>query len=267
MICSIYVIRNKVNNKVYIGQTWQTIKKRFNCHKRHAPNKHLESAFNKYGLDSFSIELLGNCYGQEAADYLEISFIEAYKSTNSKYGYNMKEGGAHGKPTLNARLNMSNSHLSNKIITEEDKIWFAIKKMKKEIIEAIKNDNGNNLNEKYNLDRNIIETVKNNDIKYCIGCRNNKLASCFSKTKKCDRCKETNKSYGESDKNILRRKLQYERDKEKIMESRREYMKDPKVIERDKLWRKEYRKKPEIIKQRREYWKRKKEKEKQLVIS
>ena len=59
---AIYTIRNTVNSKIYIGSTWN-LRKRFKTHvdllrtARHF-NKHLQSAWTKYGEDSFAFEVL-----------------------------------------------------------------------------------------------------------------------------------------------------------------------------------------------------------------
>ena len=96
MLCSIYKITNQINGKVYIGQTWVNIQRRFAAHKAtrsHCPK--LLNAFNKYGRDNFIIELITVCGTQETADYWETYFIKKYDSI--VVGYNLKEGGSHGR--------------------------------------------------------------------------------------------------------------------------------------------------------------------------
>lgn len=62
MSSGIYVIRNKENNKIYIGSA-SNINKRFSTHRnnlknnRH-PNIHLQNAWNKYGERSFEFEVV-----------------------------------------------------------------------------------------------------------------------------------------------------------------------------------------------------------------
>jgi group I intron endonuclease len=95
MLCSIYKITNTINNKGYVGQTWKTIQKRFQEHKRPAYKGciHLHNALNKYGRDNFTIELLTVCGTQDTADYWERYFITKYNSIDN--GYNLRNGG-HG---------------------------------------------------------------------------------------------------------------------------------------------------------------------------
>ena len=54
----IYKIENKLNGKVYIGQTVKTVEKRFNQHKNNSNKDYfsqivLYKAFNKYGIENF----------------------------------------------------------------------------------------------------------------------------------------------------------------------------------------------------------------------
>lgn len=110
-----------LNNKIYIGQTWKTIKQRFADHKRPSSKKcrKLYNAFNKYERNNFKVELLTFCSTQEAADYWEIYFIEKYNSINS--GYNLQRGGSKGKASDETKLKLSESHKGKKF-TEEHKM-------------------------------------------------------------------------------------------------------------------------------------------------
>lgn len=61
----IYIIRNKINNKCYVGSSVK-IRTRLNWHynillKKEHPNKHLQSAFNLYGTENFEFIPLLNC--------------------------------------------------------------------------------------------------------------------------------------------------------------------------------------------------------------
>ena len=94
----IYKIINKVNNKVYIGQTSKTIEERFAVHLRHAANKvnrYLYDAMNHYGYENFIVEQLEVCK-KSLLDEREIYWINFYNSNNPDYGYNMTIGGGGG---------------------------------------------------------------------------------------------------------------------------------------------------------------------------
>ena len=96
----IYKITNTVNGKVYIGQTVQTLRKRRNGHladsKRDRPGRaksKIGRAINKYGIDSFSFEVLSAADTQAQLKYLEQHYITEYDSMNDSVGYNLLSGG------------------------------------------------------------------------------------------------------------------------------------------------------------------------------
>lgn len=90
----IYMIRNKINNKVYIGQTididnrWMQHRSRLKCENHE--NKHLQAAYNLYGKDAFEYVLLEEC-NEDELDEKEIFYIQYYDSYNT--GYNKDFGG------------------------------------------------------------------------------------------------------------------------------------------------------------------------------
>jgi len=95
----IYIIRNIINNKIYIGKTSYTIEKRFNKHKLNAQNKinrRLYDSMNHHGYDNFKIEEICTCDNNIDANSIEIYYIDYYNSTNPKIGYNMTIGGDGG---------------------------------------------------------------------------------------------------------------------------------------------------------------------------
>lgn len=91
-VSGIYKIENLINHKVYIGQSKDVIK-RLKEHTRKEDNKHLKNAFDKYGLDKFSFEVIKQTYD---LDYWEMYLINIYHSQDSQYGYNILPGGEGG---------------------------------------------------------------------------------------------------------------------------------------------------------------------------
>ena len=90
----IYLIKNKINDKKYVGQTYN-LKYRWNRHRsdlknnRHH-NKHLQNSWNKYGESNFEYMILERCT-LENIDDREIYWISFYDSKNN--GYNLANGG------------------------------------------------------------------------------------------------------------------------------------------------------------------------------
>jgi group I intron endonuclease len=92
MIGYIYAIRNKINSRVYIGQTIRPISKRFEEHIANTRGEHLKlyRAIKKYGSDNFYIELIEECDSKllNEREIYWISYFNSYKN-----GYNSTPGG------------------------------------------------------------------------------------------------------------------------------------------------------------------------------
>lgn len=85
----IYKITNKINNKVYIGQTTKTISERFQRHKNDALsnrlNTHLAKAIRKYGVENFIIEQIDTAKTQQELTEKEYYWINFYDATHKGY--------------------------------------------------------------------------------------------------------------------------------------------------------------------------------------
>lgn len=97
IIQGIYKITCLADQKVYIGLS-SDIEKRFKTHlsklrHNHHVNAHLQGAWNKYGENNFTFEILELCDNQDQLKSKEIEYISLYNSTNHKYGYNITPGG------------------------------------------------------------------------------------------------------------------------------------------------------------------------------
>jgi group I intron endonuclease len=90
----IYIIRNTINNKVYIGQTRVNVYQRWQEHLRHSKygNQVINRAMKKYGIDKFYIETLEICNINQL-DEREMYYISLYDSTDKSKGYNVSIGG------------------------------------------------------------------------------------------------------------------------------------------------------------------------------
>lgn len=91
----IYLITNDINSKVYVGQTIQSLNKRFNGHccyskSDRSGNMYIKRAIHKYGRSKFHITLLEEC-PINLLNEREKYWISFYNSYNE--GYNLTKGG------------------------------------------------------------------------------------------------------------------------------------------------------------------------------
>lgn len=108
-ICGIYAITNQVNSKVYIGKSI-SIGRRWNEHtsdlnsNRHG-NEYLQNAWNKYGAENFTFELVEEC-DEDTLHLKEIEWINTFSTTTRSYGYNLKSEDESGKLTEETRQHL-----------------------------------------------------------------------------------------------------------------------------------------------------------------
>lgn len=103
----VYIHKNLINSKVYIGQTCN-LSERWRCNGKNYFNSiKFYNAIKKYGWCNFSHEVLYDNLSQEDADKLEKELIEKYDSIEN--GYNLKEGGARGSLSSESLKKMGNS--------------------------------------------------------------------------------------------------------------------------------------------------------------
>ena len=88
----IYKIINDINDKVYVGQTMNTIQQRWTIHKQMSKtySNIIYKAIRKYGIEHFSIVIIEECDNNQL-DERERYWIEYYDSYEN--GYNMTSGG------------------------------------------------------------------------------------------------------------------------------------------------------------------------------
>lgn len=94
MYC-VYLHRNKINNKVYIGQTkfGDNPNRRWMNGEGYNSQPCFYEDIKRYGWDNFDHTILANGLTLEQANSLEKDFIEAYESLNPSLGYNQMMGG------------------------------------------------------------------------------------------------------------------------------------------------------------------------------
>ena len=99
----IYKITNKLNGKVYIGQSIN-IEKRWKQH-INDPGYNIHNAIKKYGKENFSFEVLLECPAEMLNNW-ERDMIALYDCISPK-GYNLTEGGEGYRRSEETRLKMS----------------------------------------------------------------------------------------------------------------------------------------------------------------
>jgi group I intron endonuclease len=117
-IYCIYIHKNKINNKVYIGQTCQKPEYRWNHGKGYERQSYFYSAIQKYGWNNFEHEILKNNLTLEEANYWEEYYIEQYNSTDKKYGYNISFGGNNKKLSEETKEKISKANMGH-LVSEE----------------------------------------------------------------------------------------------------------------------------------------------------
>jgi group I intron endonuclease len=91
----IYKIENKINGKVYIGQTAQTLNHRIGEHLSEAKTKGVRligRALKKYGIESFHISIIDTAGSNDILDEKEI-YWTSFHDSKIPHGYNLTDGG------------------------------------------------------------------------------------------------------------------------------------------------------------------------------
>lgn len=100
---SIYVIQNKINKKIYVGQT-KNFKARKARHKYEAftklNKKPLYQSIRKYGFNSFEFTEIDFASPKDI-DELEMFWIQFFESNKEQNGYNLSDG---GKPLKDPKI-------------------------------------------------------------------------------------------------------------------------------------------------------------------
>lgn len=140
MSAGIYCIKNLINNKVYIGMS-VNVEERWSRHKTLnkiggglESNKPLYLAFQKYGIENFSFEIIEKCSVEELSDR-EKYYIKKYDCCildGHDKGYNLTRGGE-GYLTNNYEQicslwkgGMNQKDIANKLKTDEKTVIRAL---------------------------------------------------------------------------------------------------------------------------------------------
>lgn len=158
----IYIIKNKVNNKMYIGQTTKGFDKRYETNgkewwlKHH--NQYLVKSFKKYGIENFEfLKCYDIAFSQIELDIKEEMYIKLFETCSRNKGYNSRSGGLEYKFNEEAKRNMSKKMLG-----------FDIEKYSEDIVNRYVNNKEDiiRISSSYGVnDSVIVRVLKKNGIK------------------------------------------------------------------------------------------------------
>lgn len=94
----VYMHKNKVNGKRYIGVTSTKPEDRWKNGWGYYKQLIFWRAICKYGFDGFDHIIVQEQMSEQEAKQLEIDLIAKYRTTNRRYGYNITIGGDHMSP-------------------------------------------------------------------------------------------------------------------------------------------------------------------------
>lgn len=134
----VYVHINKINGKMYVGQTVYGNNPNLRWHdgNGYKSSPHFWSAIQKYGWDNFDHEIVANNLTSEEADKFEKLLIKKLNTMDSNYGYNLTSGGNKGA-VLSAELRKQHSEkMKGRFVGSLSPVYG--KKQSKETIEKIR---------------------------------------------------------------------------------------------------------------------------------
>ena len=136
----IYKIRNKINNKLYVGQTRRKLSE---TKTYYGSGRLIQRALNKYGIENFEKTILEFCPTQKTLNTSEIYWINNFNSM-LPFGYNITEGGGgvngytHSDIQLNKIRESTKKHWKSdeyrdKIMQSRREYWTDEKRMERSL--------------------------------------------------------------------------------------------------------------------------------------
>jgi hypothetical protein len=104
MSSGIYIIKNKIDNKIYVGSSlnvdYRKQKHFWMLKKNVHDNQHLQNSFNLYGESNFEFTIVEECENENLI-HRENFYIDYYQSNLSQYGYNLAKVNEFRRNTFN----------------------------------------------------------------------------------------------------------------------------------------------------------------------
>jgi group I intron endonuclease len=182
----IYWFRNKVNGKIYIGQS-KYLNTRYREHKCELlkgihHNTYLQKSVDKYGFENFEYRILKRCPVDEL-DYWEEFYIKKYETLNREKGYNIKQAGNESEmpEEVKKKIQQANLGKNGKLTAEQ------VERIKLDFLNGI---DGHILADEYGVDFTTI-----NKITRCVNWKQvrpdleNQLLSYYDRKEKETACK------------------------------------------------------------------------------
>lgn len=123
----VYIHRNKINQKAYVGITGITPEIRWGKngqgYLRKKPNGEygqplMAHAIIKYGWDNFDHIIFDENLTKEEADHIECLLISLFDLRNPQYGYNIREGGSRGSFSDESKQKISQARIGKALSVE-----------------------------------------------------------------------------------------------------------------------------------------------------
>lgn len=115
----VYIITNDINDKVYIGETTNSLRERFNQHYNN-PVSHIGAAMHELGKEHFSISVLDDtATSLEELNEKEKYYIEKYDAIQN--GYNSMLQGNNRRMHRRIRISSTLSKSTNKMLKDYSK--------------------------------------------------------------------------------------------------------------------------------------------------
>jgi group I intron endonuclease len=130
MKSGIYLIKNTINNKVYVGSA-VNIDRRWSQHKHYLKegkhhSEHLQKAWDKYGEQNFTFDIIEEVSNPEHLLAYEQVYLDYYKSYEGDRGYNICKvagsslGMKHTEETINKRSGKNHPFYGKKRLLSDE---------------------------------------------------------------------------------------------------------------------------------------------------